>query len=432
MLNDYKVIVVLALSMPESSKGHPVIAVWGNKLHAADRNQISDYLLNETNIGEQFRTGVTLDSSYLEPSSNKDRILKLELLAMPEETLGSELRSALPKLTEYFNKLALREGLTGKNQKIDVDIRFIEEDVFSRLFPNKAGFFSPLTRKIYVRYPQDLTPKSILRMYLTIIHELRHRIGKIRIEAIVDLTSSFDSERISIKNPATQLTKLHPSSWNQNERLFFEELFTIGWVSEHLSEVIPENVIASFRSYYAKPRGIDPSSVQLDKAMEDVNFWDVIHNDVQFVWDAMKEEIPNLEKLLIKARSGEKGNLVPLVQAIRVTFGKEALLVLTYTKFPATQHAMEILKAIFARRRTQKHYDDLLKQQNRINVNFWQKIARIATRRDSESITNSQNNSKMKLSLASEKEMLDSQTSTIRQLLNTYLSDKGYEGEPLR
>ncbi len=81
MLNDYKVIVVLVFSMPEGSKGLPVISVRGNRLLSADRTQISDYLLNETNIAEQFRTGVTLDSFDLEPSVYKDKILKLYLIS---------------------------------------------------------------------------------------------------------------------------------------------------------------------------------------------------------------------------------------------------------------------------------------------------------------------------------------------------------------
>lgn len=420
--------------MPESTKDDPANVVRGKQVPLDTRKALSSNLLFETPVGRDHRSSNTLDSSYLPPSELKDKILQMESVALPHDKLSLEIQAALPTMKSYFNTVALKEGQRTPQQEVDFDVQFIPAQVFDQFFSSIAAFFLPTTRKIYVRYPDNLNPRSMLHLLFATAHEFRHRIGKIRIEAIAILHASNETERLITKQPNVDLSKLHPPKWSGDERNFFEELFVIGWLSEHFREVLPKEALDAYCEYYELTQGLNPHSVQLNTAMKEDYFWDSVHQSVQYIWNGLIEEIHNLGKLMIMARSGKQGNAVPLIQAVTTIFGKEALLALAYTKFPAVQDTMEIIMYIFARNRTRKHLEELLKNQKAHGKkvsSFWQKFARMVPRRDLDSRQNSEFKLTIDAMIADQRAELEVETDKIGLLLNEYLMNQGYEGKPL-
>ncbi|MBP9700203.1 hypothetical protein KBD71_02885 [Candidatus Woesebacteria bacterium] len=415
--------------MPESPADFPTLSILGTKTPRADREKWTAALTTQTNVNTLNRAARIIQPADLSPSPDQAVLRSVEQFAIDPALLPAEIQKAIPAMVGYFSHLAVEEGLTDSGIVPEIEILFIPRDDYNLAFPKTLAVFSTATKKVYVSHGRDQSPKAILSELASLGHELRHRIARLHADILLRKDESTGQVTSYEYSSWMQLNKLHPRNWNEKDRYFFEELFTNGWVVDHLREIIPAEVIESYVADHAQRKTIDRSAATLETALETDGILQGVEHDLYYIWQGYKEFIPNFEELLIQARSGKPNSVVPLVQAIITAFGKEGLLALTYTKLSNFRENMDLYSALFTKRAVENQVHALRTLVDEHNETFWGKVENSMFKKIASKVSRRESVSgKLRTQLNEKEAILHDCDQKVKQSLTKLLKNNGYKG----
>jgi len=414
--------------MPENRPDQPNIVFQnkGGRVSNDVRAETAEMVMRHPDLGRKSMAAEVLSTDLVSNFKEWEILSRFEAAAIDHKSLPQDLRDSLPKMVAFFKNTARKEGIVKHPSAMSIEIVFVPKNLFQEVDPRLAGFYATSNRKVYISHDENVAPETVLRELVVAGHELRHRVGFVRIEGTLNGNDTGDIESFTLDNAGLSLVKLHPIDWTFNERTFFEELFTAGWLNDHIAELIPPTVKNNFRRHLAKKKGINPQELSIEEALFDGSIISPLETQLYTIWRGMQQQIPHFEELIIQARSGKKDSAVPLMQALRKAYGKEVLLTFAYTKYPAVGMTYEIYLRLFERKRIETKIRDLehRKPENPVRELLLSLLGR-------------QHNSTIQVQptpeIESEKQNLHTQLQNINEeineMLTIHLHDKGFKGK---